>query len=237
MSTTVKTAHTATTAGAAQGFEPMVKNVTPQVADQTTGGIPQNILVAHQTASLQGLRPGIPPASTQSQPTSAENPLSNPVVHRVLHRTLDPKAPSSGQTTTGAGAGDPIRIHPDGVAGVIGRAGIWCMGGALAGSPGGLEGMGIGCAGGAAASLASDLWTAIYDSGDSGSPVQEDPIAPIDIPPSPEDPLPDQHTAPDDPPPSPTDGPDDPSTSPTDGPDDPSTCDGSDSGSGPRLDD
>jgi hypothetical protein len=227
MSTTVKTPHIATTPGAAQEFEPIAKNLTPQSAGQTTVGTPQHtVLSAYHTTSLQGLRPGIPPASTQPQPTT-------------LHRALGSNAPSSGEATTGTVAGEPIKIHPDGAGGVIGRALGWCAGGAIAGSPAGPEGAGAGCAGGAIASLLNDLVTYIDQ-----DPVQPDPAPPIDIPPSTDEPWPDQNTSPDDPPPAPSsDGPDDPPSTPiSDGPDDPTsgpTCDGSDSdsGGGPRLDD
>jgi hypothetical protein len=86
--------------------------------------------------------------------------------------------------------------------GVVGRAGAWCVGGAIAGSAAGPETIGtsilLGCVGGASASLVNDLITWLDDDG----PVI-DPPPPIDLPedPGPIDPV--TVTAPDDPPPPP----------------------------------
>ena len=78
---------------------------------------------------------------------------------------------------------------------VLGNAGAWCAGGALAGAKGGWVGAGLGCAGGATGSLLSDLWSYVRDA------PTEDQIPPIDLPPDPEPIGPVTQSAPDDPPP------------------------------------
>lgn len=161
---TVTTVRTTTIPGTAQGSQPVVKIATPKTASQTTGGIPQNVLGAYQTASLQGIRrPGNPPVAGAPQPP-------------------------------------PSNIHPDGVVGVVGRAGSWCAGAAIGGSLAGPGGAAVGCAGGAVGSLLGDLFTWLD---------HDDPPAPAPATP---------------PNPTPTPTPD----GPTDAPSGPS-CDGSDS--------
>jgi len=89
----------------------MVKSVTAQAAGQTTGGIPrQNVFSAYQTTSLQGLHPGALPMSTQPQPN----------------------APT--QATAGTLAGDPVKIHPDGIIGGLLGAVVGGVAGAVLGS-------------------------------------------------------------------------------------------------------
>jgi hypothetical protein len=128
-------------------------------------------------------------------------------------------APLPGKTTVGSGGGHVM----ENVAGVVGRAGSWCVGGVIAGSGAGPETVGmsmlLGCVGGATASLASDLVTWADESGvldqlfsritiPTVFPIP-DPSPPA-LPPDPgSDPV--TQTPPDDPlPPPPSDGDPDP---------------------------
>lgn len=97
--------------------------------------------------------------------------------------------------TPGTGGGRVIRD----VSGELGNAEAWCIGGAIAGSKGGLAGIGLGCLGGATAVLLVDLFTWASDPG-----VPDYPMPPIDLPIPPDPfPMPVTTVGQDDPPPPP----------------------------------
>jgi uncharacterized membrane protein YgcG len=87
--------------------------------------------------------------------------------------------------------------HMESTAGVLGRAGAWCVGGAIMGAKASPPTVLLGCAVGGASSLVADLVTWLDDDGPTG-----EPPPPIDFPPTDPEPIgPVTDTQPDDPPP------------------------------------
>jgi hypothetical protein len=115
-----------------------------------------------------------------------------------LEKALAQTVVQSRAATTGA-RGGLLHIQ-DAAPGTVGRAAAWCVGGAVAGSKGGIWGVALGCAGGALASLASDLISWEYPD------IPDDPPPPPDPPMDPEPTGPFTQTVPDDPPPPPDGG-------------------------------
>ena len=124
-----------------------------------------------------------------------------------LAKTLAPQttaAPPPVKATTGTRGG----LHIESAGGVIGRAGAWCLGGAIAGSGAGPETFGasilLGCTGGATASILNDFVSWLDE------PVPDpEPLPIIDLPLDPPDSGPSTQTQPDDPPPPPLSDPPD----------------------------
>jgi hypothetical protein len=115
-----------------------------------------------------------------------------------LAKALTPQTTGAhpGGGATGAGGGHVA----EGAFGGVGRAGAWCVGGAIAGSAAGPETLGLsmlaGCSGGATASLLNDLVTYLDE-----PDVEQDPLPVVDFPDDPIDTGPSTQTQPDDAPP------------------------------------